>query len=104
VLNNLMPDVAAGATPIAFGNWNQAYIIVNRRGVTVQNDPFSAGWCNLFKFDARIGGSVVCPNAAAFKNSLSSQAPRGTCGPRGRRGRGALGNRTGGAPSLSAHQ
>jgi hypothetical protein len=23
------------------------------------------GWCNLFKFDARIGGGVVCPNAAA---------------------------------------
>jgi len=64
VLNNLMPDVAAGATPVAFGNWNQTYTIVNRRGVTVQNDPFSAGWCNLFKFDARIGGTVVCPNAA----------------------------------------
>ena len=26
--------------------------------------PVLAGWCNLFKFDARIGGSVVCPNAA----------------------------------------
>jgi HK97 family phage major capsid protein len=59
-----MPDVAPGATPIAFGNWKQAYMVINRRGVTVMNDPFSAGWCNLFRFDARVGGSVVCPNAA----------------------------------------
>src|SRR5262245_9478322 len=64
VINALMPDVAPGATPVAFGNWQQAYTIVNRRGVTVQNDPFSAGWCTLFKFDARIGGGVVCPGAA----------------------------------------
>jgi HK97 family phage major capsid protein len=59
-----MPDCIPGATPIAYGNWNQAYMVVNRRGVTVQNDPFSAGWCNLFKFDTRIGGAVVCANAA----------------------------------------
>src|SRR5262249_46665254 len=64
VINDLMPDVAPGATPVAFGNWQQVYTVVNRRGVTVQNDPFSGGWCNLFRFDARIGGAVVCPNAA----------------------------------------
>ena len=64
VIHSLMPDVAAGATPVAYGNWQQAYTIVNRRGVTVQNDPFSAGWCSLFKFDARVGGGIVCPGAA----------------------------------------
>jgi len=64
VIASQMPDMAPGSTPIAYGNWRQAYTVVNRRGVTVQNDPFSAGWCSLFKFDARIGGSVTCPNAA----------------------------------------
>src|SRR5215471_3175578 len=64
VINNLMPDVAPGSLPVAYGNWNLAYMIVNRRGLTVQNDPFSAGWCNLFRFDCRIGGAPVCPNAA----------------------------------------
>jgi HK97 family phage major capsid protein len=59
-----MPDVVAGSTPVAFGNWKQAYLVVNRKGVTMQNDAFSAGFCHLFKFEARIGGSVVCPNAA----------------------------------------
>ena len=25
-----MPDAAPGATPVAFGNWNSAYTVVNR--------------------------------------------------------------------------
>jgi HK97 family phage major capsid protein len=59
-----MPDVATGATPIAYGNWKRAYVVVNRKGVTMQLDPYSAGFCSLFKFEARIGGAPVCPNAA----------------------------------------
>lgn len=59
-----MPDVAGGATPVAFGNWNQTYMVVNRKAVTMQNDPYSAGFCVLFKFESRVGGAVICPRAA----------------------------------------
>jgi HK97 family phage major capsid protein len=59
-----MPDVAGGSTPVAFGNWNQAYMVVNRKAVTMQNDPYSAGFCVLFKFEARVGGGIICPRAA----------------------------------------
>lgn len=59
-----MPDVAGGATPVAFGNWNQAYMVVNRKAITMQNDPYSAGFCVLFKFESRVGGAVICPRAA----------------------------------------
>jgi len=59
-----MPDVAAGATPVAFGNWKRAYTIVTRKLPTMQIDPYSAGFCRLFKFEARIGGAPLCPNAA----------------------------------------
>ena len=59
-----MPNVETGATPVAFGNWNRAYMVVNRRGVTMVQDPYSAGFCILFKFEARIGGGCVCPGAA----------------------------------------
>jgi len=59
-----MPDVAPGSTPVAFGNWPEVYMIVNRKAVTMQQDPYSAGFCILFKFEARIGGGVICPNAA----------------------------------------
>ena len=64
IIAQLMPDVAPGATPIAYGNWNQAYMVVNRKGVTMTQDPFSAGFCVLFRFEARIGGTTICPNAA----------------------------------------
>jgi HK97 family phage major capsid protein len=59
-----MPDVQPGSTPIAFGNWRRAYTIVTRKLPTLQVDPFSAGFCRLFKFEARIGGATTCPNAA----------------------------------------
>jgi HK97 family phage major capsid protein len=64
VIANQMPDVVAGATPVAYGNWQQAYMVVNRKAVTMQQDPYSAGFCVLFKFEARIGGAPICPNAA----------------------------------------
>jgi len=64
VIAPLMPDVANGATPVAYGNWRQAYMVVNRKAVTMQHDPFSAGFCSLFKFEARIGGGIICPQAA----------------------------------------
>src|SRR5262249_37740293 len=59
-----MPDVEPGYTPVGFGNWNQTYTLVNRRATTMLIDPYSVGWCQLFKFDARVGGACTCPNAA----------------------------------------
>jgi hypothetical protein len=29
----------------------------------MQQDPYSAGFCVLFKFEARIGGAPLCVNA-----------------------------------------
>jgi HK97 family phage major capsid protein len=63
-LAQMMPDVAPGATPIAYGNWQLVYMVVNRKAVTMQQDPYSAGFCILYKFESRIGGGVLCPNAA----------------------------------------
>src|SRR5215469_552618 len=59
-----MPDVAPGATAVAFGNWKRAYTIVTRKLPTLQVDPFTAGFCRLYKFEARVGGATTCPNAA----------------------------------------
>ena len=58
------PDIAPGATPVAFGNWEKTYMIVWRKAVTLQVDPYSANFCTLFKAEARIGGACTCPNAA----------------------------------------
>ena len=64
VIVSQMPDVQPGATPIAFADWKAAYTIVNRRATTMVADPFSAGFCTLFRFDCRVGGAVTCGNAA----------------------------------------
>src|SRR5262245_8838857 len=50
VIASQFPDVAPGATPVAFGNWRAAYTLVTRRAVTLLTDPYSGGWCTLFRF------------------------------------------------------
>jgi len=60
----MMPDVQAGATPIAFGDWSQAYMIVRRSPISFQTDPYSLGWCIQYKIETRISGTTVCPSAA----------------------------------------
>jgi HK97 family phage major capsid protein len=59
-----MPDCAPGATPMAFGDWNSTYMVVTRKSVAMQHDPYSSGFCHLFKFEGRVGGGVICPNAS----------------------------------------
>jgi HK97 family phage major capsid protein len=59
-----MPDIAPGATPVAFDNWKRTYMIVWRKAVTMTTDIYTAGWCVLFKFEARVGGACLCANAA----------------------------------------
>jgi HK97 family phage major capsid protein len=66
IIVNTLPDVAPGALPWAFGNWKEAYMLANRKAVTMQQDAYSAGFCTLWKWEARVGGGVLCPNAARF--------------------------------------
>jgi HK97 family phage major capsid protein len=63
-ISTWMPDCLPGATPVAFANWPQTYTLVTRRAITWQQDPYSAGFCILQKFSARVGGAVTCPSAA----------------------------------------
>lgn len=58
-----MPDVAAEATPIAFGNFHRGYLIVDRTGVRVLRDPYTAKPKVLFYTTKRVGGAVVDPQA-----------------------------------------
>ena len=58
-----MPDILSGSTPILFGNLQAAYLVVYRKQTTMLQDPFSLGYCIIFRFESRVGGSVVCANA-----------------------------------------
>jgi len=54
-----MPNIAGGALPIAFGNFAQAYTIVDRQGTRVLRDPYSAKPFVEFYVTRRVGGDVV---------------------------------------------
>jgi HK97 family phage major capsid protein len=64
IIASQMPDCVPGATPVAFGNWKEAYTIATRKSVTMMPDPYSLGFCILERFEARVGGGVTCNNAA----------------------------------------
>jgi HK97 family phage major capsid protein len=53
-----MPDIAADATPIAFGDFGRGYLVVDRTGVRVLRDPYSAKPYVLFYTTKRVGGGI----------------------------------------------
>ena len=58
-----MPDIGANATAIAFGDFRRGYLVVDRQGVRVLRDPFSAKPYVLFYTTKRVGGGVQDFNA-----------------------------------------
>lgn len=54
-----MPDLAANATGIAFGNFQRGYLVVDRTGVRVLRDPYTNKPKVMFYTTKRVGGSVV---------------------------------------------
>ncbi|MEV4608579.1 phage major capsid protein [Neorhizobium sp. LMR1-1-1.1] len=53
-----MPDVAAGSLSIAFGDFRSGYLVVDRAGVRILRDPYSAKPYVLFYTTKRVGGGV----------------------------------------------
>ena len=54
-----MPAVAADALPVAIGDWQAGYQIVDRQGIRVLRDPYTKkGWVKLYT-TKRVGGDVV---------------------------------------------
>lgn len=58
-----MPDIAADAYAIAFGDFNRGYLINDRIGVRVLRDPYTAKPYVLFYATKRVGGGVLDPKA-----------------------------------------
>ncbi len=53
-----MPDIAANSHAIAFGDFQRGYLIVDRAGVRVLRDPYSAKPYVLFYTTKRVGGGI----------------------------------------------
>jgi len=60
-----MPGIAADAFPLAFGDFREAYMIVDRIGIRTLRDPFSAKPWVQFYTTKRVGGGLT--NGEAVK-------------------------------------
>ena len=58
-----MPDPAANSYSIAFGDFSRGYLIVDRAGINVLRDPFTAKPYVLFYTTKRVGGAVQLADA-----------------------------------------
>jgi HK97 family phage major capsid protein len=58
-----MPDIASGSFSMAFGDFRRGYLIVDRAGINVVRDPYSAKPYVLFYTTKRVGGGVQDFNA-----------------------------------------
>lgn len=57
-----MPSMTTGAIPIAFGDFNQGYLIIDRIGVRVLRDPYSNKPYVMFYTTKRVGGGLLNPD------------------------------------------
>ena len=53
-----MPNISSGSFSIAFGDFRRGYLVVDRAGVRVLRDPFTAKPYVLFYTTKRVGGGV----------------------------------------------
>lgn len=60
-----MPSEAANATPVAYGDFRRAYVMVDRVAMSMLRDPYTQATSGniRFIFRRRVGGMVVLPEA-----------------------------------------
>lgn len=61
-----MPDIGADSLSIAFGDFQRGYLIVDRAGLRILRDPYSAKPYVLFYTTKRVGGGVQDFDAIKF--------------------------------------
>lgn len=62
-----MPNVAAGAIPIVFGDFERGYLIIDRAGVRLLRDPFTNKPYVTFYTTKRVGGGVLNPTTLRYQ-------------------------------------
>lgn len=59
VTDDYMPDLGSNAFPVAFGDFNRGYLIVDRRGTTILRDPYTSKPYVKFFATRRVGGGIT---------------------------------------------
>ena len=68
-----MPNVGAGNKPVAFGDFNRGYVVVDRVSLAILRDPFTQATSGTIRYVARrrVGGQVVVSEAINLQNISS---------------------------------
>lgn len=61
-----MPDIAAGAIPVMFGDFKRGYLVVDRVGIRILRDPYTNKPFVQFYTTKRVGGGVTDPTALRY--------------------------------------
>jgi len=56
-----MPDVAADAVPILFGDFKRSYLVIDRIGIRMLRDPYTNKPYVMFYITKRVGGGLLNP-------------------------------------------
>ena len=67
-----MPDIGANTLPIAFGDFRQGYVIVDRQGVRINRDELTQKGRIVFDVYKRVGGGAGDFNAVKFLKIAAS--------------------------------
>lgn len=59
VTDDFMPDLGANTYPIAFGDFKRAYYVIDRKGIAILRDPFTAHPHVKFVARKRVGGGIA---------------------------------------------
>jgi HK97 family phage major capsid protein len=58
-MSTTMPTIAANALSVVLADWKEAYVIVDRLGITVQRDPYTVKPFVEFYTRKRMGGDLI---------------------------------------------
>jgi HK97 family phage major capsid protein len=67
-----MPNVAAGAIPVAFGDFRRGYLVIDRVGLRVLRDPYTNKPFVHFYTTKRVGGGLLNPEVLRFAKMAAS--------------------------------
>lgn len=71
-IDNNMPDIGADAFPIAFGNFGQGYVIVDRHGIRIVRDETTIKGVITLDTYKRVGGGLGDSNAIKWLKIATS--------------------------------
>lgn len=70
-----MPDIAADAIPVVFGDFKRGYLVVDRMGIRILRDPYTNKPFVQFYTTKRVGGGVTDPTALRYHKIATAPTP-----------------------------